>query len=107
MSRVPLGGLDNDVTATKIDRSVAIAERNRDLRALVHLHDRAVAQTQLCARSAAAANFLALAQFCARSKQLLASCAYAIERAIHRFHLRANSRRGGPSLNHKVRGDSQ
>src|SRR5712691_9169307 len=35
MSGVPLGCLDNDVAATKVDRGIAITERHGDFRALV------------------------------------------------------------------------
>src|SRR5258708_18707639 len=68
MSGVALGCLDNDVATTKVDRRVTITERDGDFRALVHLHDRTIAQTQLRARSAGTADFLAFTQFCAGSE---------------------------------------
>ena len=46
MSAGALGRLHNDVTAIQVNRGISESLRDRELSALVHLHQRAIAQAQ-------------------------------------------------------------
>src|SRR4029077_3896836 len=107
MSAGAFGGLNNDVAAAKLNGGVFAAHGDAKLGALIHLHQRAVAQAEHGVRTAGGAGALAFRQLVADFERLPAVEAHAVEDAVERLNAGAHSLRPAekPGLN-EIRADA-
>src|SRR6516162_4178053 len=93
MSTGTLGGLNNDVAASKLDSGIFAAHIDAELSALIHLHQRAIAQAKHGVSAAGGAGTFALGQFVTDFERLLTVHSHAEESAVERFHPRPHAGR--------------